>query len=240
MEEYGGRYFEAAVQFCEFVKKNNNDTFPVDLMSLSDDVVGDVVFDIILCENNFDLLVFTFLKFSGFECFYMYRPFFMNIFNSKDESDNCFFLLCLFKQLNSIFYDEIDNMKKMFIQGEEEIFNKEISCKNKISLLNILQSDFTNVFYSSLLYIKSKPEIEKKEIARYLRYLICEYGFGGILFLHFMNAESFYLLGLQIDAICNDFPEPVILDKLPHIAEMVSEDVSPHNKRKNYQFDALI
>lgn len=236
LEEYGRRYFETAIQFCELVKKSNKGVFPVDLMSLSDEVVVNVIFDVVLQQNNFDLLVFTFLKFSSFECFYDYRPFFENIFRSNNVADNCFFLFCLFKQLNSIFYDEIATMETLFIFGEEEIFNKKMSCKNKVSLFNILQSDFTNVFDSSLLYIKSMPEIEKKEIARYLRYLIFEYGFGGALFLFFLNADPFFLLALKIDAICNDLPEPVILDKSPHIMEATFSD-EPCKKTKKRKFN---
>lgn len=216
LEEFGERYIDAAIQFCELVKVKNNGVFPVDLMSLSDDVICDVVFDAIIRKDNYDLLVFTFLKFSKFESFPNYKAFFIKIFCSDDPRDNCFFLFSLLKHMNSILCDFscIIDTETLCTPFGEEIILERMNKANRQSLLFILKNNFDYVFNSFILYINKVDDLQwKKEIINYFEFLIFQNGFDNLLFLMFLGSTSFYELGRNIDYMFNRLPKKQIIKK---------------------------
>ena len=207
MEEYGERYIDVAIQFCELVKVKNNGVFPVDLMTLSDDVICDVVFDAILRKDNYDLLVLTFLKFSKFESFFKYKDFFTKIFCSDNPRDNCFFVFSLLKHMNSILCGVTIDTDTLCTLFGEQIVLERMSKENKQSLLFILENNFDYVFDSSILYINEMENKEKEEIINYFEFLIFQNGFDNLLFLMFLGARSFYELGRNVDYMFNILPK---------------------------------
>lgn len=207
MEEYGERYIDAAIQFCELVRVKNNGVFPVDLMTLSDNVICDVVFDAILRKDNYDLLVFTFLKFSKFEYFFKYNAFFTKIFCSDNPCDNCFFLFSLLKHMNFVLCDVPIDTDTLCTPFGEQIVLERMSKENRQSLLFILDNNFDYVFDSSILYINKMENKEKEEIINYFEFLIFQNGFDNLLFLMFLGAKSFYELGRNVDYMFNKLPK---------------------------------
>ena len=144
----GERYIDTAIRFAYIVKENNDGIFPVDLSSLSDDVVENIIFSIILQQHNFDLLVFAFLKFSCFNCLNMYKGAISHIFELENPEDNCFFLYCLLRHMNSVLYGFADIKTLCSFCGEDVILERMPS-KNKRSLLYILRHNFNYIFESS-------------------------------------------------------------------------------------------
>ena len=209
LKEYGRRYIDAALNFCDLIKCKNNGVFPTDLMTLSDDVIGDVVFDTVLCDNNLDLQIFVFLKFSMFESFSKHKAFFENVFRLNNPDDNCFFLFCLLRHMNSIlcgFSCDIDSSILCSPFGEKVVLER-MKKENRQSLLFILDNNFDYVFSSSLLYIDGMSNEDKREIVEYFEFLIFQNGFDFLLFLSFLDSMSFYELGLGIDFMFNKLPK---------------------------------
>ncbi len=209
LKEYGRRYIDAALKFCDLIKERNNDVFPVNLMTLSDDVINDAIFDTILCKNDLDLQIFAFLRFSKFEAFSKYMAFFESIFISDNPNDNCFFLFCLLRHMNSILCDfpySIDTKTLCSPFGETTVLEK-MKKENRQSLLFILGNNFDYVFSSSLLYIEKMNDEKRREIIEYFEFLIFQDGFDNLLFLAFLDSMSFYELGLNIDFMFNKLPK---------------------------------
>ena len=206
MEEYEKRYLTAKKQFLELIYKNCKGNYPINGKPLTFDVMLDIILDVSLGKNNFDLLIFLFFNFSQYEDFSNFIDSFETIFAPQIPYDSCYFLYCFLIHINAFFERELDviNVKNLCSNnGEKNVFEK-MSQNDRISFQNILlfKQKFDSVFYRALLYIECSDEETRKKFIKCFPCLQYPKGFDVLLFFKLLDVSNFYNLCSKLSSLC--------------------------------------